>query len=318
MKKLLGCLFLSTSAFAQITVIPSVTMGAVTGSASLTTVGAIPYVTSSGVLGQDQTANGQLFWDATNHKLGLGTNTPISPLHVRSGTRANVRMGASSSFGSDTAGDHYFDFRYFESGNYAQIESLTSGVSYRSIAIAPNGGNVGIGTINPLAKLHSLAGLIYNDVAITGTTSLQIRAGAADVGATKLMQGFLNDGTTEKWNITRDGSATFSGATNSLSYQTATNCSSAASPAVCSSAAAGSFVVAAAASTVTINTTAVTANSQILVLYDSSLGTKLGVTCNTTEPALYGVTARVAATSFTVTASSPVTNPACFSFFLIN
>jgi hypothetical protein len=99
---------------------------------------------------------------------------------------------------------------------------------------------------------------------------------------------------------------------------TSTNCSSSASPAVCAAAAAGSVVVAAAATTVTVNTTAVTANSQIMVLYDSSLGTKLGVTCNATEPALYGVTARVAATSFTITSSAPITNPACFSYLVIN
>jgi len=67
-----------------------------------------------------------------------------------------------------------------------------------------------------------------------------------------------------------------------------------------------------------VNTTVVTVNSQIFVTYDSSLGSKLSVTCNTTEPALFGVTARTAATSFTITASSPITNPACFSYLIIN
>jgi hypothetical protein len=32
----------------------------------------------------------------------------------------------------------------------------------------------------------------------------------------------------------------------------------------------------------------------------------------------YGVTARVAATSFTITSSAPITNPACFSYFIVN
>jgi hypothetical protein len=114
------------------------------------------------------------------------------------------------------------------------------------------------------------------------------------------------------------GLATFPGTVNSALYQTGTNCSSAAAPAVCAAAAAGSVVVAASATTVVVNTTAVTANSQIFLTYDSSLGTKLGVTCNVTEPALYGVTARTAATSFTITATAPTTNPACFSFFILN
>tara|TARA_R110000868_G_scaffold64453_10_gene193514 strand:- start:1669 stop:2244 length:576 start_codon:yes stop_codon:yes gene_type:complete len=96
------------------------------------------------------------------------------------------------------------------------------------------------------------------------------------------------------------------------------NCSSSASPAVCTTAAAGSVVVAAAATTVVVNTTAVTANSQILVTFDGSLGTKLGVTCNATIPALYGVTARTAATSFTLTSTAPIANPACFGFAIIN
>lgn len=101
-------------------------------------------------------------------------------------------------------------------------------------------------------------------------------------------------------------------------FSSATNCSSAAAPAVCATASAGSVVVAASATTVVVNTTAVTANSQIFVTYDSSLGTKLSVTCNVTEPALYGVTARTAATSFTITSTAPITNPACFSYFVLN
>jgi hypothetical protein len=120
--------------------------------------------------------------------------------------------------------------------------------------------------------------------------------------------------TTAALTASTETSAGFSGPT----YQSATNCSSSASPAVCGSAAAGSFNIAAAGTTVTVNTTAVTANSQIFLMYDAGLGTKLGVTCNATEPALYGVSARVAATSFTVIASVSVTNPICFSYFIVN
>lgn len=99
---------------------------------------------------------------------------------------------------------------------------------------------------------------------------------------------------------------------------TNSNCTSSAAPAVCGSAAAGSVVVAAAGTVVQVNTTAVTANSQIFVMYDSSLGTKLSVTCNVTEPALYGVTARTGGSSFTITSTSPTANPACFSYFIVN
>jgi hypothetical protein len=100
-------------------------------------------------------------------------------------------------------------------------------------------------------------------------------------------------------------------------YWTNTNCSSSASPAVCGAAAAGSFVLAAAATTVTVNTTAVTANSQIIVINDDSLGTKLSVTCNTTLDQVF-ISGRLAATSFTITGTAPVTNPNCYSYLIIN
>lgn len=95
------------------------------------------------------------------------------------------------------------------------------------------------------------------------------------------------------------------------------NCTSSASPAVCGSASGGVFTLPAAATSVTVNTTAVTANSLILVFNDDSLGTRLGVTCNTGIDNVL-VSAKTAGTSFTITGSAPVTNPNCYSFVVIN
>lgn len=109
------------------------------------------------------------------------------------------------------------------------------------------------------------------------------------------------------------------GTVRPLLYGSQSNCSDGAGAAACSAAPAGSVVVDDGATTVVVSTTAVTANSQILLTYDSSLGTKLGVTCNTNivQPT---VSARTAATSFTVTLSAdPATaNPACISYFIVN
>ncbi|HEV2176543.1 MAG TPA: hypothetical protein VGW33_04980 [Terriglobia bacterium] len=109
---------------------------------------------------------------------------------------------------------------------------------------------------------------------------------------------------------------------SAATYATATNCSSAASPAVCGSSAAGSVRIAASASTVQVNTTAVTANSQIQVIFDESLGSKLGVTCNTStasEAAAYFISGRSAGASFTIkTNTAPTTNPACLSYTIEN
>ena len=106
------------------------------------------------------------------------------------------------------------------------------------------------------------------------------------------------------------------------------DCTSTASPAVCDDGVSGfgkqsgSVTVAAAATTKVVNDSAVTANSQIFVQFDESLGTKLGVTCNTagaSEAALYFVSARTAGTSFTIkTNVAPTTNPACLSFHIVN
>jgi hypothetical protein len=106
--------------------------------------------------------------------------------------------------------------------------------------------------------------------------------------------------------------------TSALSFGTATNCADSAGAAACGSAAAGRFVADAAATSVVVSTTAVTANSEIFVEYDSSLGTALSVTCNATIPSTYAVTARTAGTSFTLTTTANVANPGCFSYHIVN
>lgn len=109
---------------------------------------------------------------------------------------------------------------------------------------------------------------------------------------------------------------------------TTTNCAgvgTGANPSVvsCTAAPAGSFSCATNASTGTcvVNTTAVTANSQIFVQEDDSLGTRLGVTCNTNNvlPAtapLLG--ARSGGTSFTINLGTFSVNPLCFSYHIVN
>jgi len=109
---------------------------------------------------------------------------------------------------------------------------------------------------------------------------------------------------------------------------TATNCAAvgtAANPSVasCTSAIAGSFSCATNASTGTcqVNTTAVTANSEIFVTQrsDATTGTRLSVTCNATlSTVLPEITAVTAGSSFTINLGTITTNPECFSFFLVN
>jgi hypothetical protein len=114
------------------------------------------------------------------------------------------------------------------------------------------------------------------------------------------------------------------GPLNAASYGSNTNCSSSASPAVCGSALAGSVLIptGTTSETLTVNTTAVTANSQIFFYPDDSLGTKLSTTCNSTLATLAGgsfISGRVSGASFTITFNGSIlTNGVCGSYFIIN
>lgn len=105
-------------------------------------------------------------------------------------------------------------------------------------------------------------------------------------------------------------------------YATTTNCADSAGAAACGAAPAGAFVIDATTTATVVSTTAVTATSRIFLQEDSSLGTELGVTCNTQSSLTLGalrVTARTAATSFTATLEvAPTTNPMCVNYWIVN
>jgi hypothetical protein len=108
---------------------------------------------------------------------------------------------------------------------------------------------------------------------------------------------------------------TTSRATNSATYNTATNCAS--SSGSCGSAAAGQ--VSTGTSTLTVSTSAVTANSEIHIQEDTTLGSILGVTCNTTKGRTYTVTSKTANTSFVITASAaPTSGAICLTYRILN
>lgn len=112
------------------------------------------------------------------------------------------------------------------------------------------------------------------------------------------------------------------GSFKGIAYLTDTNCADSAGAAACGSATSGSFVIDAATTSTVVSTSSVTANSQIHVQEDSSLNTRLSVTCNTQSSLVLGsprVTARTPGTSFTVTIEvGPTTNPMCLNYTIIN
>ena len=95
-------------------------------------------------------------------------------------------------------------------------------------------------------------------------------------------------------------------------------CFSSASPAICGALINGFVTIPAGSSSVVVNTTSVTANSEISLTFDTTQGGNLGVTCNTTPQQPY-ISARTAGTSFTISVPSNFsTNPGCIGFHLKN
>jgi hypothetical protein len=120
--------------------------------------------------------------------------------------------------------------------------------------------------------------------------------------------------------IVSDSTYASTSSVKAATYLTNTNCNSNASPAVCAAAPNGGVAVpAGTGSTLVVNTTAVTASSQIFLQIDDSL-TVTGATCNTTFSGLAPyVSARTAGTSFTITVlGTSVTNPVCVAYKLEN
>lgn len=56
-----------------------------TGTATAFTAGSVVFAGVSGVYSQD---NANLFWDDSNNRLGIGTNSPTAGLHIRAGSTA--------------------------------------------------------------------------------------------------------------------------------------------------------------------------------------------------------------------------------------
>lgn len=152
----------------------------------------------------------------------------------------------------------------------------------------------------------------------TGSVSVQVTgAGIAQVEQSKLGGG----ATSTAWACNAAATCDSGVGLNTYNANPIGNvgCNSAASPAVCAGNLSGTVAVAASGSTLTVNTTAVTANSIIVLTEDASLGTRLGVTCNVTPTVQpLTVTARSAGVSFTFSNTSPTTNPRCVNYEIKN
>ncbi len=189
-------------------------------------------------------------------------------------------------------------------------------------------GNVLAGGAASSTSANALMNGSNGNVTIGNSSTYQMANGGnvisatPDTGLSRVSAGVVGVGT--------GGGGSVAGIIQAAGYKSGTNCAAngtAANPSVvsCSGAAAGMFSCSATASTgtCTVNTTAVTANSEISITQDAADGgaSQLNVTCNTgnvlntTKPLL---AAKVAATSFTINLGTVTTNPACFEYTIVN
>lgn len=138
-----------------------------------------------------------------------------------------------------------------------------------------------------------------------------------------IMRGILSSGDTYVFTALtasslNTGTMTPTSYVSGAQYKTATTCASAINNPSCGTATAGFVAIPVGQATNSIGMNLMTANTQVLLQFDSSLGTALGVTCNTT-PQQISVTSRNVASGFGVSVpTAPTTNPLCFSYLAVN
>ena len=190
---------LNSLAWGQTQVIPSLEASA----GNLTTPGAVPYISAPGVLNQDAS---NLFWDATNHRLGIGTNAPGFLLSVRANdssvTTPNITLDQAG------VGDASFQWRLpsviaygmgIDNSDSAKLKisntTADSNLATNPIITITSTGSTGIGPNNasPTGTLH-----VYNATASTGVTTLTVKAGAGQ-SSTNLQEWQNNAGSVIAW-----------------------------------------------------------------------------------------------------------------------
>ena len=163
-----------------------------TGTATAFTAGSVVFAGASGVYTQD---NANFFWDATNHKLGIGTASPNGKLDVAyTSTAPSLSSYAGSAFTLTASSTAVLQFGSYSSGSYGNwVQSNNLSNAVQSLSLNPLGGNVGIGQsspsylldVNGTAHINGVLTLESNLVLPSGTTiyntsgDIYLRAGTS-------------------------------------------------------------------------------------------------------------------------------------------
>lgn len=198
-------------------------MGSGGGGLSGGTSGYLGVWTGASTMGLSSTSAGQnLFWDSTNHRLGIGTASPGALIDVvTSGTGTTVRSNNAGILRSNGSGRDVNLRLSDTAANSAEMGMLAgdlyftnNGVEHLRIA---NGGNVGIGTATPTNALLHLVGVSeasgVTDAGVK-TATLRIDTSNVPVGAGGSLE-FGISGTAAKYYAAIKGNA-LNATTNSI------------------------------------------------------------------------------------------------------
>src|SRR5581483_228541 len=138
----------------------------------LTTVGSIPFAGTGGVVAQD---NANLFWDATNHRLGIGTTTPAVNLVVNGASNPQARIISGDTNATVMTQASTTTGRFGVDSSEAFVSSDNAGKNF-SVYINPGSG------VTKFADFLSQGNLTLNG--ISGTDPFYIKtAGSSDDAA---------------------------------------------------------------------------------------------------------------------------------------
>ena len=102
---------------------------------------------------EDTGTTPKLFWDASAESLGIGTDSPSAPLAIVATANQIPALGAASSHAAIGSGGFGTMIGTKSTGvGYIQQQRFDGTATAYSLALQPNGGNVGIGTSSPSKK----------------------------------------------------------------------------------------------------------------------------------------------------------------------
>ena len=157
------------------------------------TAGSIMFAGTSGLLSQDNT---NLFWDDTNNRLGIGTNSPVTKLHVSDGNAVGTSYDVNADFLLTKNSTSLFSVSVASST--PQFRGIFSGNRYRGTLASPTavqGGDLGLTFLSGLydgTSIQNSAGIFFDveSNASAGSAPQQINlvTGSSSANRTTKMQ----------------------------------------------------------------------------------------------------------------------------------